>query len=314
MCGCGADINDVDKRNENWAYWIDAKTGEASWIAISDQMTVKDGKFTSFYNKGAIYEKGKLINGKHVDTIYCYDMNENLIKYKLVKPDTLLHYYIKDGPYTSYFQDGKIFEKGIIKNHRHWGEWTKYYKNGNIEFIEKVKNKTGLTIWYHDNGQISDSCYHINGKANGLVKIWFESGQIKEICNWKNGEQNGSFEAYFENGNLNEKGNWINGKNNGKHESWYENGQKEQVQFFKAGIHDGIVLQWYSNGNKKAIVNFISGKVDGKVINYYENGKVKSQGYFKDGKRNGTLSWYNENGKLTKEQIFADNELVSVEK
>lgn len=309
-----ADINNPDKRNEKWAYWIDAKTGEASWIPVTNEMTVKDGKFTLFYAKGTIYEKGKIKNGKHVDTIYCYDINENLVKYKIAKPDTLLQYYIKDGLYTAYFQNGKIFEKGIVKNHRHWGEWTRYYENGNVEFIEKVKNKTGLTIWYHENGQISDSIYHIKGKVQGKVKIWFESGQIKEICNWNNGEQNGFFERYFENGNPNQRGNWINGKCEGKHESWYENGQKKQIQFYKAEILDGMVLQWYSNGNKQAIIKFISGKVDGKVIAYYENGKVKSQGFFINGKRDGTFSGYAENGKLTNEQTFANGELVSVDK
>jgi antitoxin component YwqK of YwqJK toxin-antitoxin module len=160
--GCqNVDINDKDKRNENWIYWVDSSTGEASWITVSDQTTVKNGRFTSFFKNGKIYEKGKFKNGECIDTIYCYDINENLQKYVLVKPDTLPHYYIREGSYVAYFQSGKILEKGIIKNHRRGDRWTRYFENGKIEFIHDFKDGNGLTLWYYDNGQISDSAYTI---------------------------------------------------------------------------------------------------------------------------------------------------------
>ena len=98
LYGCGnADFNDADKRNENWIYWVDKKTGKASWILAGDETTVKDGRYTSFYKTGEIYQKGKLKKGKEIDTIYFYDLKEKLIKYKLIKPDTLVFYYVKDG-------------------------------------------------------------------------------------------------------------------------------------------------------------------------------------------------------------------------
>ncbi|MGN7811896.1 hypothetical protein [Flavobacterium sp. 22076] len=310
--GCNnADINDKEKRNEHWVYWIDTKTGEASWIPVGDKTTIEDGSFTSFYNNGNIYQKGKLKNGKRIDTIYDYDLNNNLLEYEIVKPDTLLHYYINNGPYISYLQNGKILEKGNIENHKIGNEWTKYFDNGKIEWTKKLVNGTGWNRWYYKNGQISDINYHVNGKTNGEVKIWFENGQIKEISHWKNGIQDGTCETYHENGNLKEKANWINDKLDGKRENWYENGQKDQVEFYNNGVREGDILQWYSNGNKKGVMKFISGKVEGLVTSYYENGKVKSQGDFKEGKRNGTFSWYDEKGKLKKQQTFANDELVS---
>ena len=60
--GCNADINDRDKRNENWVYWLDSKTGKSSWIPVSDQTTVKDGKYISFYSFQFFYGKTHSLN------------------------------------------------------------------------------------------------------------------------------------------------------------------------------------------------------------------------------------------------------------
>ena len=308
--GCqGADIDDADKRNENWIYWTDKKTGESSWIPVTNnEMTLKDGRYTSFYSTGPIYSKGKLKNGKAIDTIYFYSLKEELLRYKLIKTDSF--YYVKDGPYSSYFQNGEIFEKGKVKNHTMGDEWTKYFENGKFEWTKKLKDGTGFLRWYYDNGQISIINYKVKGKVNGQVKGWFEDGKMRLISNWKDDLQNGDCETFHENGKLKDKDNWVNDKLDGKRESWYENGQKEQIEFYSKGVRDGQILQWYSNGNKKASIKFISGKVDGKVINYYENGKVKSQGDFKEGIREGIFSYYHENGKLTRKQTYHKGELV----
>lgn len=312
ICGCqGADINDTNKRNENWIYWIDKNTGEASWVPVGNKTTIKDGKYTSFYTNGVIYQKGKLKNGKHIDTIYFYDLKEKLIKYQLVKPDTLINYYIQDGTYTSYFQNGKIFEKGKIKNLEIGDEWTKYFENGNIDWTKKLKDGTGFIHWYYDNGQISIINYKLKGKVNGQVKGWFENGQIKLISNWKNDLQNGLCETYYENGNLKDKRNWVNDKLNGKCESWYENGNREQVEFYNNGVRDGQILQWYSNGNKKSTIKFIDGETSGKAIVYYENGEIKVEGNFKSGTKEGLFSYYDENGKIIRKQTFHSGELRS---
>lgn len=308
--GCqNVDINDADKRNENWIYWIDKNTGNASWVKVGFETTVKDGSFTSFYKNGNIYQKGKLKNGKRIDTIYDYDLKNNLLEYEIIKPDTLIHYYINNGPYISYLQNGKILEKGNVENHQIGNEWTKYYPNGKIDWTKKLINGTGWSRWYYKSGQISAINYHFKGKTNGEVKMWFENGQIKEISHWNGGLQNGTCETYYENGNPKDKANWINDKLDGKRESWYQNGKEEQIEFYNNGVRNGQIIQWYQNGQKKATIKFISGQISGKVINYYENGNVKGQGNYKDGNREGIFSHYDENGKLTRKQIYSRGEI-----
>ncbi|HFG0564776.1 toxin-antitoxin system YwqK family antitoxin [Flavobacterium psychrophilum] len=310
--GCNnADINDKDKRNEDWIYWIDAKTGEASWVPVGDETTIKDGRYTSFYTKGMIFQKGKLKNGKHIDTIYDYDINGKIMQYELVKPDTTINYYLQDGPFISYLQNGKLFEKGFIKNHKEGEEWTKYHENGNIKYEEKLKDGNGFSRWYYENGQISDSVYYIKNKMHGEIKHWHKNGQIREICGWKNGIQNGIYETYYENGKPKEKATLINDELDGKNERWHKNGQKDFIHFYKLGVREGNVKEWYSNGKMEIDANYSSGKKNGKVTLYYENGNLRTEQFFKNDQRNGVCIWYDENGKLIQKEIYVDGQIVT---
>lgn len=304
----------MSKRNENWAYWVDSITGESSWVPVGPENTLKDGRYTLFYSNGKTYEKGKLKDGKNIDTIYGYDLHENIIKYKLIKPDTLIPYYLKDGPYTAYFQNCTLLEKGIVKNHDRGNEWTRYFKNGNIAWIEKLENNTGLTVWYYDNGQVWDSTYHINGKGHGRIKHWYRNGQIEEISDWNNGVQNGIYETYYENGKPKRKANWVNGMREGKAEGWYENGQQELSHIYKNNLLEGEVQEWYSNGNIKRIANYLLGGTNGKVVEYHENGKVRGEGFSKNGKQIGIWLWYHDNGKLMQTDTYVDGQLIKVVK
>ncbi len=306
------DINNVDKRNENWIYWIDSLTGKASWVPVGNQTTIKNGRYISFYKNGLIYDKGKLKNGKKVDTVYCFDINQNLIKYQLIMPDTIRHHYVNEGNYIAYYQNLEIIEKGIVKNHKLGDKWTRYYENGNIEFIQDFKNKDGITKWFYNNGQIKDSAYTIKGKNQGQAKFWYKNGQVREISNWSNGLQHGLYKLYYENGNQKELTNWTNGKPKNC-ESWYNNGKNKVVKHYTNGLLDSIAKQWYPNGNLEKHLNFSLGKMDGETIKYYENGNIQSEGFYKNGKQNGMFIFYNENGKSVKKESYLMGSLKNIE-
>ncbi|HEY1195062.1 toxin-antitoxin system YwqK family antitoxin [Flavobacterium sp.] len=313
--GCNnADINDRDKRNENWVYWIDSKTGKKSWIPVSDQTTVKDGKYTSFYNKGTIYETGKLKNGKNIDTIFWYDLNEKLIHYALCKSGNYIQYYVNNGHYISYFQNGKVFEKAIVKDHKINDKWIRYYDNGNIEWVNDLKEGTGKKMWYFENGQLSHSTHFVNNKINGKNESWHKNGKKKEISNWSNGKQNGLYESFYENGKLEERTNWLNDKTEGKSEVWYDNGQKKGIQFYKAGLKNGNYKLWHPNGNLRADFNFSLDKKNGKAVKYHKNGNLQTQGIYKNDKQDGIWNWYDENGNFLQKDTYANGELIDVQK
>jgi antitoxin component YwqK of YwqJK toxin-antitoxin module len=233
-----ADINDSEKRNESWIYWIDSATDQASWVKVSgNETTVKDGKFTLFYSKGAIYKKGTLKNGKEIDTTFFFNKNEKVVAYSLFKSDTIIPYYVNNGSYILHFQNGKVWEKGIVENHKQGKTWIRYYKSGKIDWTENRKN------------------------GKGIVRKYYENGKPKEICNWLNEVQHGLCEFFYENGNKEQVSNWVDGKREGKFETWFENGQKECEYFFKDGKLDGICRYYDENGKLTKEASFKNGQI-----------------------------------------------------
>lgn len=83
-----------------------------------------------------------------------------------------------DGDKTSYYFNGNIYSKGLIKNHKENGTWEYWHSNG-------VKAREGEFI---------------DGKPKGIHKYWYENGQLRGIGNWKSGVYDGKWEVYKENG------------------------------------------------------------------------------------------------------------------
>lgn len=315
LFGCSSTgIDNPEKRNENWSWFVDEKTGEGNWIPVADSNDVKSGLCTFFYNNGKIFQKGKIVNGKYKDTMCYYDLYGKLIKYFLLKNDTVIEYYINDGPYKGYYQTGEIADNGIVKNHDRGENWIRYYKNGKIKWIEKLNERTGLTTWYYENGQMSGSTYHIKGVGHGVSKTWYENGKLKEESNWKNAIQDGTCKTYYENGQIEQSSNWIEGKREGIREGWYENGQKQFSEFRKNDLCEGVTTSWYQNGNIKNQGNYKNGVKNGKFIFHHENGKLKTEGNCENGNQVGQWNWYDENGKLFQKDFYENGILTDVKK
>ncbi|MBW3520442.1 toxin-antitoxin system YwqK family antitoxin [Flavobacterium sp. NKUCC04_CG] len=312
IVGCKkAAFDDATKRNADWAYWIDEKTGESSWIRVGDNTTVDDGIYFLFYHNGNVYYKGKIRNKNKVDTTFHYGLDEKLIKYIVFQPDTTLHVYLHDGPYTEYFQDETLYQKGTISNARFNDDWVRYYKNGQIEWLQDYKNETGTVIWYYENGQKSSIGYFINRKANGEIKHWYETGQIKESTYWNNGLQEGKSTFYFDNGQVESRQYWVAGKREGKTESWYENGKKAKVGYYENGKLHGSYIQWTEKGNVEIDGSYDNGILTAKIVTYHDNGKIAMEGKIKDDKPDEIWNSYHKTGKHIKTRFFHNNELVN---
>ncbi|MES2139881.1 MAG: hypothetical protein V4511_09225 [Bacteroidota bacterium] len=117
--GCGdKGINDLSRRNENWVWFVDKKSGQGIWVPLGKNTTLENGNYTAFYFNGKIREKGKLVETKHADTTYYYDLNEKLIKYIVLIPDSSNQYYVNEGIYKAYSPKGEISVEGIVKGHK----------------------------------------------------------------------------------------------------------------------------------------------------------------------------------------------------
>ena len=280
-------INQLEFRNENWAWWFDMKSGKGQWVPISDSTTVKNGNYTLFFSNGKIREKGQMINGRINDTVFIFDISEKLIKLAFVKSDTI-EYFVCDGLYKEYYSTGELREEGIVSNHKKGNKWIGYFKNGNFKWKEYITNKTGWTMKYYENGQIADSFYFLNGLQHGRRTTWYENGKVERISTY------------------------VNGKSDGLNEGWYENGQKQYSCWSKNGLDEGLFTSWYPNGNLKAVINVKNGKNDGLHKKYHENGKLKTKGYLKNEKQDGDWYWYDENGKLYQKDVYKEGNLINI--
>ena len=73
-------------------------------------------------------------------------------------------------------------------------------RNGTVYLINSKKPFTGITVSYHENGQLEYTGIYKDGKEEGLHETYHENGQLEYKTNFKDGIQDGLVERYDENG------------------------------------------------------------------------------------------------------------------
>lgn len=285
FAGCKDDINDSSKRNADNCWWVDAKTGKGKWIPIGNQRTVKNGRYTLFYFDGKVYEKGRIVDGENVDTIFACDRNGEPAVYTFPKADTTIHYYLKDGPIQIFNQKGVVLAEGIIQNHRIGDKWKIYYENGKIRLIKNCTHGVGWINEYYESGTIKDSCLY-DGQKKLCVEQWFENGKVHIFCEIRGGNFNGAYKRYYSSGGLEFLTQNVDGRVYGAATGWYENGKLKFNGYIK-------------NGQKQ-----------GHQIFYYDNGKIKGEGNYENDQPNGDIKFYDLAGKLTAIKTFKKGEEI----
>ena len=61
---------------------------------------------------------------------------------------------------------------------------------------------TGVSLTYHENGQVEERIIFQNGKRDGLYETYLENGQLAYTVNFNDGEENGIAETYYDDGTL----------------------------------------------------------------------------------------------------------------
>jgi len=166
------------------------------------------GEFKYYYENGNIkiidhYRKGK----SHGKTITYYK-NGNI--------EGIINYVdgIKYGEYKYYYENGNLNSEGTYKNNKEIGRWKyfskngvldssvdfigsndyqkfiKYYETGEIKFRVKIDDDLkfqGEKIAYYKNGNIMYKGMIVNGKANGIFKVYDKKGKFLKNLNYING-------------------------------------------------------------------------------------------------------------------------------
>ena len=86
-----------------------------------------------------------------------------------------------------------------------------------FEFKTLPYTKEGISIWFHENGQVFKKVYYRKGLEDGPVDIWHANGQLMECGEIDNGKRIDTWEYYTEQGRLYKK------------EHYHDNGSEEEL-------------------------------------------------------------------------------------
>jgi len=283
LAGCKTTIDDSRYRNENYVWWVDAKTGEGHWVPIDGEgMPVGDGVFTRFYFNGNVFSKYRIANGKPVDTTVYYDIKGQPMAREYANNGDTLMYFLHNSPAKTHSQTGVLWGEGTISGHT-YGHWRKYYESGKVHVVYNLKNDTGWVKNYYENGTCEDSDYQ-EGKHNSInIKHWSVDGKLLMAVYLTDHNRNGYWEQHSPLGQLIGKGYIVNRVKEGEIRAWFESGKLKMIQHAKNGVADGRQLIYYENGRLKLDVQLTNGVLNGERKMYSEDGKLTSDEMFENG-------------------------------
>ena len=153
--------------------------------------------------------------------------------------------------------------------------YTKEYRKRSIELrkipsSKQMERKNG--VWYFNN-----EIY------NGKFIDYYYSGRIQGEGTLINGKLDGLRKMYFQNGNLSVERYYTNSISNGFEKEYYEDGTLKQKGILINGLEDGVWETYFPNGQVKRKANFKNGKIEGENINYYSTGRILSTEMGKNG-------------------------------
>jgi antitoxin component YwqK of YwqJK toxin-antitoxin module len=122
---------------------------------------------------------------------------------------------IDHGPFRQFHDNGRVSWEGSSKNGKRHGVARQYDENGFLIGKSHWRNGTGMDLWYHEKGFISEERYVVDGSWNGFERWW--NGDQKTVwseTHFKDDLQHGvrrewnsqgklkrDFPQYFVNGN-----------------------------------------------------------------------------------------------------------------
>lgn len=92
--------------------------------------------------------------------------------------DTVPH----NGEYISYYKNGVMEMRGVMKNGKREGLWKSWYEDGSPWSETTFKNgvKNGKTTTWYDNEQKRYEGYYSDDKESGIWTFWDESGKQQQ--------------------------------------------------------------------------------------------------------------------------------------
>ena len=147
--------------------------------------------------------------------------------------------------------------------------------------------------------------------VNSVVCDYYENGKLREETPYIDGRKDGVQKLYDENGNLRTEAPYKYGKNEGVRKTYSENEKLLWETPFRDGRVDGIEKWYYENGELFEEIPFKNDKRQGTGRVYSISGKLKMEITYRNGNREGDTLIYTETGLLLGKILYKNDTPVS---
>ncbi len=182
---------------------------ERSVKRYSDDSTVNNGPFVSYYLSGKKLEEGNYEDGKKTGAWHMWYENGQEAKVEnYVNGDV-------DGQWTLYTKDGLKERDVSYKDGKREGKWITYAADGKqpreqIEYHQDKPDGTSI-VWNTDGKKISEMHFS-KGQFDGMQQAWYPNGQMSKQAEYKDGKLNGKIIQWNDKGDKISEQTFADGK------------------------------------------------------------------------------------------------------
>ncbi len=200
-----------------------------------------DGVWKYYSKEGKLYREETYVAGQLSGKQFYYHDNgkvEMEIDYK----DNEVH-----GSLKRYAETGEL--AGVIY-YKHDMETSYSYldKNGQLVPAIPLPGGTGKVVTYYSNGNKSAEMEYIDGKTNGLYKLYHPNGKTWLQTTDEFGLTTGKQTEYYNNGNLKSEYNNYCNNSDGPFKKYHENGKVKEDGTYFNGEENGTFKYYDANG------------------------------------------------------------------
>ncbi len=246
-------------------------------------------------------------------TTYCNDVQEVISFYENGKVwvKGLYKAGLLDGIRREWHENGQIRLKEYYKAGKPDGDWIEWYADGKMKVYRKYKDGTlyVFRVWL-ENGNLRFDKTFSNGECPTKIGYRGHSYVYKDCSNHSVGD--GFEKRWHNNGRLEYEEYFKDGKRDGAWKTWYESGLLESVEYYKAGKKDSVWEAWYKNGQQRSKEIYKDDKLEGVRKTWFENGKLESEESYANGEKEGVSKIWYENGRLKEKGIYKNGKMYEL--
>ena len=109
-----------------------------------------------------------------------------------------------------------------------------------VNIFNKVDSSREKKIIYSEDGENKYETEYLNGKPDGISKMWDRSGNLIGITEYVNGLIHGSMIKYFENGEKMYECEYVYGQKHGQESFFYIDGSIKRILSYEYGIQKSV--------------------------------------------------------------------------